>query len=181
MGDLVPTPVTVKGKNGTVHQAIRYVRMSEAEQGKKGWKPPQVSAGGSDQLVFANIHHSLSKRGFSDGNISYAIDIAVNRAGVPSVTLTGTKVMTAINDCIDALGDQEYSFADEQTKEIAERVITASLHQLPSNERVRKMVQNPEIDLDKLISLVTEEGVTDPAKLELILEGGAKPLADGAL
>ena len=182
LGDLVPVPRQVRRKDGTVYQAVRHVRMTEQESGGKGWVPPQVSTGaGSEQLAFANIHHALSKRGYSDANISYAIDVFINTAGQSATSLLAVKIRAAINDCIDALGEQDYAFADKRTQAVAERVIIASFHQLPANERVRRLVQDPDVDLDRLISLIKDDRITDPAKLELVLQGGSKTLSDGAL
>jgi hypothetical protein len=182
MGDLIPTTRQVRRKDGTVYQAIRHVRASGDEPAKKGWTPPQVASPESaNQLRFATIHNSLAKRGFSDSNISFALDISINKSGFDAHTLTATKMMSALNDCYDALGEMDYSFSDKQTQQVAERVIIASLHQLPTNERVRGMVQNPDIDLDRLISLINDDGITDPARLEMLFQGGAKSLSDGAL
>lgn len=182
MGDLIPTTRQVRRKDGTVYQAIRHVKASGDGPAKKGWTPPQVAAPESaNQLRFATIHNSLSKRGFSDSNIAFALNVSVTKSGVDSNGLTATKIMSALNDCFDALGETDYSFSDERTQQVAERVIIASLHQLPTNERVKGMVQNPDIDLDKLISLINDDGINDPARLEVLFEGGAKSLSDGAL
>lgn len=182
MGDTVPTPRQVRRKDGTVYQAIRHMNVPGSDSSKKGWQPPQIAAsGGTDQLLYENIHNSLSKRGFSDGNIYFAIDTAVNDHGAGTVNLTAAKIMMALNDCIDELGDTDFSFADEATQTTASRIIVASLHQLPANERVMNMVKDPAIDLDQLISLVKNDGITDPARLEVLFQGGAKSLSDGAL
>lgn len=182
MGNTVPTPRQVRRKDGTVYQAIRHMNVPGDDSAKKGWKPPQIAvSGGTDQLLYENIHNSLSKRGFSDGNIYFAIDAAVHDHDAGTVNLTAAKIMMALNDCIDELGDTDFSFADEATKVTAGRIITASIHQLPANERVMKLVKDPEIDLDRLISLVKDDGITDPARLEVLFQGGAKSLSDGAL
>lgn len=179
MGDKVPTLRQVKRKDGTTYQAIRHMSIP-GDSGKKGWTPPQIAAnGGTDQLLYENIHHSMSKRGISDGNIYFVIDAAKHSAG--TINLTASKLMMALNDCIDELGDTDFSFADEDTQATAGRIISASLHQLPANERVMKLVKDPDIDLERLISLVKDDGITDPARLEVLFQGGAKSLSDGAL
>jgi len=182
MGDTTPTPRQVRRKDGTVYQAIRHVRVPGSDPSKKGWVPPQVTAGnGIDQLVYENIHSALSKRGFSDSNIFFAIDTAVNDHGAGTKNLTATKMMASLNDCFEEMGEIDLSFADDDTRKIAQRIIVASLHQLPTNERVRKMVKDPQIDLDQLISFIKDDGITDPARLEILFQGGAKSLSDGAL
>lgn len=182
MGDLIPTTRQVRRKDGTVYQAIRHVRASGDDTPKKGWVPPQVSSPDAiNQLRFAQIHNSLMKRGFSESNIAFALDTSMNKAGIEIDRITATKIMSALNDCFDAIGEEDYSFADKETQRVAERVIIASLHQLPTNERVRGMVKNPDIDLDRLISYINDDGINDPARLEILFEGGAKSLSDGAL
>lgn len=182
MGSKVPTTRQIRRKDGTVYQAIRHMNAPGDDSSKKGWQPPQIAVtGATDQLLYENIHNSLSKRGFSDGNIFFAIDAAINDHGAGTANLTAAKLMIALNNCIDELGDADYSFADEATQVTAGRIISASLHQLPANERVMKLVKDPEIDLDRLISLVKDDGITDPARLEVLFQGGAKSLSDGAL
>lgn len=181
MGNLVPEQRQVRRKDGTVYQAVRHVKMTEAEPGKKGWNPPQIGSNGIDQLAYANIHNSLSRRGFDDSNISFAIDVAVSKLGMDASKLSATKIMAALNDCADALGDENYSFANSEHQNVATRIVTASLQQLPASPRVQKLVQDPDVDLDHLIRLIKEDGITDPAKLEIVLQGGAKSLSDGAL
>lgn len=182
MSDLTPTVRQVKKADGTVYQAVRHVKNGKTAKmqsdKKQGWTPPQVA--GSNQLSFANIHHSLHERGYSSSNISFAVDIAMNKAGVSATKLNSSSIMSALNDCADALGDRE-DFGQKDTAVAAERLVIMSLTRLSYGDRVKKLVLNPEIDLQQLISLMKDDGITDPVKLEAVFDGTPKSLLDGIL
>lgn len=178
MGNTVPVRRQVKRSDGTVYTAVRHMRASGPATGAKPLPAPAASspAEAAERLVAA-----ATRRGHSESNAMLVIDTAQRRAGTAPDQLTAIRVVSALNDCIDALGEDEYAEADAGTREAAERLIVASLHRIPANDRLTKMALDPDVDFDRLMELVTDEGVTDPVKVELLLEGGAKALLDGAL
>lgn len=179
MNDRIPTVRQVHRKDGTVYQAVRHMKVAKMESGKKtGWTPPQVA--GTDQLSFANIHHSLHERGYSSENISFAIDVAMDKAELPANKLTSSSIMNALNDCVDTLGEKS-DFGARETNVVAERLIVMSLNRIPYGERVKKLVVDPEIDLNRLVKVMKEDGITDPAQVEAIFKGVSNSLLDGVL